>query len=95
MNIGYRLTTQRFFHSTGVLTRTTDRIEVIEMDDVTYTQGIFERMFGVGTIKVTSSDPTHPVLVMPGIDNVQQVAEVIDKARRKEITRRGLRIHAV
>jgi membrane protein YdbS with pleckstrin-like domain len=95
LNIGYRLTSQRFFHSTGILTRTTDRIEVIEMDDVTYSQSIFERMFGVGTIKITSSDPTHPVLVMQGIDDVQQIAELIDKARRKEMTRRGLRIHAV
>lgn len=95
MNISYRLTTQRFFHQTGILTRTTDRIEVIEMDDVTYTQTIFERMFGVGTIKVTSGDPTHPTLIMPGIADVQQVAEIIDKARRKEITRRGLRIQSV
>jgi hypothetical protein len=52
-------------------------------------------MFGVGTIKVTSGDPTHPTLVMPGIADVQQVAETIDKARRKEITRRGLRIQSV
>jgi uncharacterized membrane protein YdbT with pleckstrin-like domain len=95
LNIHYRLTSQRFFHQKGILTRTTDRIEVIEMDDVTYTQNIFERMFGVGTIKITSSDSTHPVLVMIGIDNVQDVSEIIDKARRKELTRRGLRIESV
>lgn len=95
LNIHYRLTSQRFFHQKGILTRTTDRIEVIEMDDVTYTQSIFERMFGVGTIKITSSDSTHPVLIMTGIDKVQEVSEIIDKARRKEITRRGLRIESV
>lgn len=95
LGIAYRLTTQRFFHQTGILTRTTNRIEVIEMDDVTYTQTFFERFFGVGTIKITSSDATDPVLVMPGIANVQSVAETIDKARRKELTRRGLRIEAV
>lgn len=95
LNISYRLTTQRFFHQSGLLTRTTDRIEVIQMDDVTYQQTFFERFFGVGTIKITSSDATDPVLVMPGIADVQQVAEVIDKARRKELTRRGLRIESV
>jgi uncharacterized membrane protein YdbT with pleckstrin-like domain len=95
MNIHYRLTSQRFFHQKGILTRTTDRIEVIEMDDVTYTQNLFERFFGVGTIKITSSDSTHPVLVMIGIDNVQEVSEIIDKARRRELTRRGLRIESV
>jgi membrane protein YdbS with pleckstrin-like domain len=95
INIHYRLTTQRFFHQTGVLTRTTNRIEVIEMDDVTYSQAFFERFFGVGTIKITSSDRTDPVLVMPGIADVQAVSEIIDKARRREITKRGLRIEAV
>jgi uncharacterized membrane protein YdbT with pleckstrin-like domain len=95
LNISYRLTSQRFFHQTGILTRTTNRIEVIEMDDVTYTQTFFERFFGVGTIKITSSDSTHPLLIMTGIADVQRVAEVIDKARRKEISRRGLRIESV
>lgn len=95
LNIRYRLTTQRFFHQTGILTRTTNRIEVIEMDDVTYTQTFFERFFGVGTIKISSGDATHPVLIMPGIADVESVAETIDKARRKELTRRGLRIESV
>lgn len=95
LNISYRLTSQRFFHQTGVLTRTTNRVEVIQMDDVTYTQTFFQRFFGVGTIKITSSDNTDPILMMHGIADVQQVAETIDKARRKELTRRGLRIESV
>jgi len=95
MNISYRLTSQRFFHQTGILTRTTNRIEVIEMDDVTFTQSLLERFLGVGTIRIESSDRSHPVLIMLGIDNVQEVSEIIDKARRKELTRRGLRIETV
>lgn len=95
MNSFYRLTSQRFFHQSGILTRVTDRVEVIQMDDVTYTQGLFERLVGVGTIKITSSDPTHPELIIPGIADVQNVAEIIDQARRRELTRRGLRIESV
>lgn len=95
MNIYYRLTSQRFFHQTGVLTRTTNRIEVIQMDDVTFSQSLLERLVGVGTIKITSSDATHPELIMSGIDHVAEVSEIIDKARRKELTRRGLRIETV
>jgi membrane protein YdbS with pleckstrin-like domain len=95
LNIAYRLTTQRFFHQHGILTRTTDRVEVIQMSDVTYTQTVFERLFGVGTITIKSSDVTHPVLTMPGIADVAQVAETIDKARRRELTRRGLRIESL
>ncbi len=95
LNARYRLTTQRFFHEAGILRRTTDRIEVIDMDDITFEQGIVERMLGVGTIKISSSDLTHPQLMLPGIDNVSHVAGLMDSARRKERLRRGIHIEAV
>jgi membrane protein YdbS with pleckstrin-like domain len=95
MAVRYRLTTQRLFHEKGILRRVTDRIETIDIDDVTYEQGLVERMVGVGTIHVSSSDRTTPELVMPGIDQVQDVADKIDRARRAERARRGLYIESV
>ena len=95
LDVSYRLTSQRFVHKSGILRRTTDRIEVIDMDDVTYTQGIIERMLGVGTVRITSSDRTHPELLLKGIDEVRHVADKLDAARRKERVRRGLHIEAV
>jgi membrane protein YdbS with pleckstrin-like domain len=91
----YRLTSQRFFHRSGLLRRVTDRIEVIDMDDIAFEQGLIERMVGVGTIKITSSDRTHPVLDLPGIDHVAEVCEEIDVARRAERIRRGVHIESV
>jgi membrane protein YdbS with pleckstrin-like domain len=91
----YLLTTQRFIHETGILKRTTDRIEVIDIDDVTFQQGLVERMFGVGSIKITSSDRSHPELWLVGIDGVKDVADTIDDVRRKERRRRGLHIEAI
>ena len=95
MNVRYRLTNQRFFHESGILRRVTDRIEAIDMDDITFDQKLLERMLGVGTIHIVSSDRTHPVLDLPGIDEVARVATMIDEARRKERVRRGLHIEAV
>ena len=77
-SVHYELTTQRFIHQQGILKRVTDRIEVIDMDDVTFEQGIIQRMLNVGTIKVTSSDRTHPELILLGIDDVKSVADRID-----------------
>jgi len=54
-----------------------------------------ERMFGVGTIKLLSSDTSDPSLVLRGIDNVQQVASMIDNARRDERRKRGLYMETV
>lgn len=90
LSVHYTLTTQRLIHEAGLLWRTIDRIELIDIDDVTFKQGPVERAFRVGRIIVISGDKTSPELVLPGIDNVRQVADDIDDARRKERRRRGL-----
>jgi uncharacterized membrane protein YdbT with pleckstrin-like domain len=90
MSVRYRLTTFRFFHETGILSRNRNRIEVIDINDVTLAQGLIERMFQVGTIHIQSSDVTHPNLYLPGIENVAAVTDLIDNTRRAERQRRGL-----
>lgn len=90
----YELTTQRFIHTSGILVRTTDRIDVIDIDDVSYTQGIIQRMLGVGTIRLVSKDRSHPQLVLHGIDQVDKVSGMIDDVRRKERKKRSLHIDA-
>jgi membrane protein YdbS with pleckstrin-like domain len=95
MSVRYRLTNQRFFHETGIIRRVTNRIEVIDMDDITYEQGPIERMTGVGSISIRSTDRTDPDLCLIGIDDVKEVAARIDKVRRAEKLRRSLHIENV
>lgn len=95
VSVKYRLTNQRLFHEQGILRRVTDRIELIDIDDVTLEQGLMERLFGVGTVRVSSTDRTTPELLMPGIDDVKTVADTIDQARRSERQRRGVFIESV
>ncbi|MCI0492982.1 MAG: PH domain-containing protein [Planctomycetes bacterium] len=90
LTVRYRLTTYRFFHETGLLSRTRNRIEVIDINDVTLSQGLIERMLNVGTVFVQSSDVTHPQINLPGIEGVKYVADLIDDTRRAERQRRGL-----
>ncbi len=94
-NIRYQLTNQRFIHQTGILRRVTDRIEVIDMDDIACEQKLLERPVGVGTIRISSSDRSHPELIMLGIENVKEVASLIDDTRRAERRRRGLHIESI
>ena len=95
LGVSYKLTNQMFYHRKGLLTRTTDRIELIEIHDVTWQQGLIQRMVNVGTIIIDSSDRTHHRLGLPGIENVEDVAKHIDKARRGEQVRRGRRIESI
>jgi membrane protein YdbS with pleckstrin-like domain len=94
-SIAYTLTSHRFVHQTGILRRVINRIETIDIDDVTIEQGFIERMFGVGKIHLLSSDTSHPELLLRGIDDVRNVANMIDNARRDERRKRGMYIESV
>jgi membrane protein YdbS with pleckstrin-like domain len=95
LGVRYRLTSQRFFHESGILRHVIDRVEIIDVDDVTCTQGPVERMLGIGTVRISSSDRSHPELVVRGIEDVNRVSGLIDDARRRERIRRGLHIEQV
>lgn len=93
--IQYELTSQRFIHQTGLLARRTDRLEVIDIDDVTFVQGPVQRILGIGTIDIVSSDRSHPIVKMQGIADVKRVAGMIDDVRRKERKSRSLHIQTM
>jgi membrane protein YdbS with pleckstrin-like domain len=94
MAVHYRLTRYRLFHQHGLVLRVTDRIETIDIDDVSVKQTLLARMLDIGTIVVMSSDRTVPQLRMEGIDHVNHVADLIDNTRRAERQRRGLHLEA-
>lgn len=88
--VAYKLTSQRFMYEQGILRRVHNRILLIDIEDVTFVQGLMDRMFNVGTITLLSTDVTEGKLVMPGIDNVERVANAIDDARREERRKRAI-----
>lgn len=94
-SVHYTVTNHRLIHERGILWRVVDRIELIDVGDITFRQGPIERMLNVGTVQITSSDPTDPNLALPGIEDVRVVAGIIDSQRREERKRRGLHIHSI
>ncbi|MEX2027393.1 MAG: PH domain-containing protein, partial [Pirellulaceae bacterium] len=95
LSLAYELSNQRLIHHYGILTRVTNRIEVIDIDDIKFTQNILERLLGVGTIQILSTDVSDPKLVIRGIDNVKHVFAIMDDARRDERRKRGMYIETV
>lgn len=93
--MSYELTSQRLVHKVGIFSQTTNRIEVIDIDDVSTYQTFIERLLGVGTIKILSSDTSDPMLVIRGIDDAKRIATMIDNVRRDERRRRGMYIETV
>ncbi len=95
MSVRYLLTSQRFLHEHGILRRVHDRIELLDIDDISSEQGLLERLFGVGTIRIVSHDRSDPDLSLPGIENVREVTSQFDNARLAERRRRGLHVEQI
>ena len=95
LNVRYVLTNRRLIHRTGILWQRTDRLELIDMNDVSHEQSIIERLFNVGSIEITSSDRSHPYIELTGIKDVEGVAMLIDDARLSERARRGVHVEQI
>ncbi|MCC7003627.1 MAG: PH domain-containing protein [Gemmatimonadaceae bacterium] len=63
----YELTTQRFRVTSGVLARRTDDVELFRIKDSALTQTLFQRLFGLATISMATSDESSPVAVIASI----------------------------
>ena len=82
--IRYRLTGQRLYANQGLLTRTSNSMELVFIDDVRLTQTLIDRFIngGVGNLTIfCSADKTDKQLVLNGIDNPREIFEKIDVAR--------------
>jgi uncharacterized membrane protein YdbT with pleckstrin-like domain len=69
----YTLTTERLATRTGVLRRSGRDIPLTRINDVAFEQGVFDRMFGAGTLKVSAASEEGTV-VLVDIPDVHQVA---------------------
>jgi uncharacterized membrane protein YdbT with pleckstrin-like domain len=87
----YRLTTQRLFAQTGVIAKHLEEVELFRVKDVTLRQGVLDRLLGVGTVTVLSTDDTAPELELAGICDPLAVKEAIRTAFRAARQREGLR----
>lgn len=78
----YRLTTQRLFIERGILSVTTDQLELIRVDDVRVHKTLVDRFCGLGTVEIVSTDATDKRILIEGIAEAGQVAEDVRKRMR-------------
>jgi hypothetical protein len=76
----YQVTTERVRIIRGIIGRDRDDIELIRIQDLDVSQGISERMLGIGDIRIESSDPSIPQVVLYNIKDPQAVHETIRRA---------------
>ena len=75
----YSLSEDRLFVSEGFLNIKDDEVLLYRVRDIDTRRSLWQRLFGVGTIIVVSSDKTMPNLVLKNIKDPVVVKELIHK----------------
>ena len=75
----YSLSEDRLFISEGFLTIRDDEVLLYRVRDIDTRRSLWQRLFGVGTVTVLSSDKTMPTLVLKNIKDPMMVKELIHK----------------
>ena len=73
----YRLSEDRLFCETGFLNIKSDEVLLYRVRDLQLTMTLGQRIFGVGTVCVVSSDKSIPHLDLKNVKNPRRVKELI------------------
>ncbi len=87
----YSLSDDRLFTSVGFLNIKDDEILLYRVRDIDTSRTIWQRIFGVGTVTVVSSDKTMPNLVLQNIKDPVFVKELIHKQVEETKIKRRVR----
>lgn len=85
----YRVTSQRLFIDRGILSQTVDQTELIRVDDVRIHKSFLDRVFGLGSVGILSTDASDREIRIEGIANPDAVAEAI-RTHMRTLRRKSL-----
>ncbi|HBL83657.1 MAG: hypothetical protein A2Y17_09045 [Clostridiales bacterium GWF2_38_85] len=75
----------------GFFTTTEDDLLLFRVMDISIRRSLFQRMFGLSTMIVISSDKTNPTLIVRNIKRVRAFKEALDERVEKERLRMRFR----
>lgn len=87
----YGLSEDRLFISEGFLNIKDDEILLYRVRDIDTSRTLWQRIFGVGTIRIMSSDKTMPTLALKNIKDPVFVKELIHQQVEETKIKRRVR----
>jgi hypothetical protein len=84
----YKLTNERLIITRGFISKRIEEIELYRVNDVSMKQSIMERMFGLGDVRLETTDATTPESQVHDVQNPERVKDLIRQAARSERQRR-------
>ena len=91
----YGLSEDRLFQSVGFLNIKDEELLLYRVRDIDTSRNLWQRIFGVGTVLVMSSDKSTPTLELKNIKNPMEVKELLHKQVEDMKIRRRVRFGEV
>ena len=88
----YAISEDRLFQSTGLLNLKYEEILLYRIRDITLSRSFGQRIFGVGSITVSSSDKSRPTLVIQNVKMPVAVKELLHEQVEEMKIRRRVRV---
>ncbi len=91
----YAISEDRLFLSVGLFTLRDEEVLLYRIRDISVTRTLGQRLCGVGTVTVTSSDKSTPTLVLKNVRRPLQAKEILHEQVEQCKLRRRVRIGEV
>lgn len=88
----YALSEDRLFLSVGFFSIKDEEILLYRIRDISTSRSLWQRIFGVGSITVVSSDKTAPTLLLKNVKNPLDVKELLHRQVEEVKIRRRIRV---
>jgi hypothetical protein len=75
--IRYRISNYRIDYERGLVSKDIDTLELWHVEDLHLHQSLFQRLLGVGSIRITSHDPALPELLLRGVPHPRPLYEML------------------
>lgn len=86
----YGITEDRFFKETGFLNTNEDQTQLYKITDITLKRSFFQKMFGLGTIELVTSDPSNTYIMIESVPNPRNVSELLNKLVDEQKSKRNV-----
>jgi len=91
-SIRYTLSSQRLEIERGLMSRRRESIDLYRIRDVVLDQTFFERMRGLGTLTLYSTDQVEPTLALPSLSEAHSIYETLRDAAARARQQRVVQV---
>ena len=86
-----KITNQRLIEKKGVLSKTTEELELYRVKDIRLDQPFFYRLVGLSNVILVTSDRTNPIVTIPAVTDGKNLKEKLRTAVDIRRDKKGVR----